>query len=247
MVPPGNLGTRPFRESISALRFVQFCHESGELTADREIEAIISYLQDLASKLLLTTGIPRQVVKSLQQQSRCHVSSKNLSVLTLNLGHWTRPHGLPKEHQNQKYKPLKEQEPVFHKMIYQNDAHVVMVNEADTLTDEMITDIVHHGFIGMRVKNLGAPAVACFAQSPPNNVSIDLCYTDARKMNDKETWIATGAVFRVNFGNRSRASEPEIFVESKEQYEQISSCEQAKQAGVNEFFDILHQEQQSHF
>ena len=85
------------------------------------------------------------------------------------MGHWTRPHRLPKEHQNQKYKPLKEQEPVFHKMIYQNDAHVVMVNEADTLTDEMITDIVHHGFVGMRVKNLGAPAVACFVQGPPNS------------------------------------------------------------------------------
>lgn len=36
------------------------------------------------------------------------------------------------------------------------------------LTDDMITDIVHDGFVGMRVENLGAPAVACF-------VSIDLC------------------------------------------------------------------------
>ena len=106
-------------------------------------------------------------------------------------------------------------------------------------TDEMITDIVHHGFVGMRVKNLGAPAVACFVQGPPNNVSIDLCYTDAGKVNDKETWISTGAVFHVNFGNRSRAFEPGTFVESEEKYEQISSYEQAKQAGVNEFFNIL--------
>lgn len=105
---------------------------------------IISYLQELPINLLLTTGVPRQITTSLSKQNRCR---------------WNRPRKLPKNHTNQKYKALREQSPVFHKMIYQNDAHVVMINEADALTEETITDIVHHGSIGVRVKNIGAPAV----------------------------------------------------------------------------------------
>ncbi|CAK9054629.1 unnamed protein product [Durusdinium trenchii] len=39
---------------------------------------------------------------------------------------------------------------------------------------------------------------------PPNNVSIDLCYTDAGKVNDKETWISTGSSsLSVYFGRLS--------------------------------------------
>ena len=162
------------------------------------------------------------------------------------MGNWKRPHRLPRSLQEEKYKAIKDQPSVLYKMIYQNDAHIVMINEADTLDDDMIADIIHHGFVGMRVKNLGCPAVTCFVHGPPNAVSIDLRYTDARKMNNKETWITTGAVFRVNFGNRSKASEPVEFVESTRN-DKISSYEQAKQAGINEFFDVLPQDQQEHF
>lgn len=55
----------------------------------------------------------------------------------------------------------------------------------------------------------------CFVYGTPNIVSIDLCYTDARKLNDMETWITTGSVFRINFGNRS-VSPPDEFEESNE-------------------------------
>lgn len=43
-----------------------------------------------------------------------------------------------------------------------------------------------------------------------------------------------------------RQKEPDTFVENEEKYEQVSSYEQAKQAEVNEFFDILPQDQQEH-
>ena len=79
---PATLLHKPFRESTSALRFDRYCHESGELTYDCDPNIVLSYLQDLTSKLLLTTGIPRPIADNLQQRNRCHVSGKNLSILT---------------------------------------------------------------------------------------------------------------------------------------------------------------------
>lgn len=63
-------------------------------------------------------------------------------------------------------------------------------------------------------------------------------------MNDLETWITTGSVFRINFGNKAKLlSDLEAFVASEEKYEQLSLYEQPNQA-VSEFFDVLPQDQQ---
>lgn len=193
---PAPIAHQPLRNTLSDLRFDQYCRESGELTADSLRRVVHSYLKEFASNLLLTNGIPRAIIHQ-NQPYRMHMSGNSL-----NPGHFHGTHKLPRTANGIEYRQTKSRDddldPVFHKLIYQIHVHY----EADTLTDEMIENVQAHGFVGMRFKNKGALAMACFVYGAPELVSVELCYTDFRRLTDMETWISTGAVFRVIFRNK---------------------------------------------
>ena len=86
------------------------------------------------------------------------------------MGNWERRHRADKHEFDSKHRFL-------HKLIYQNSAHVVCITEADSLSAEMIRDIIYKGGMHVfRLKQGTAPAVMCCVRGD-NSASVELLHS----------------------------------------------------------------------
>ena len=161
-------------------------------------EARINQLMDVMSRQLEGTNSDnkRDFVNADQTQS----SSTTMSVLTLSLGNWMRRHRALKHEFSDQYRFL-------HKLIYQNSAHVVCITEADSLSPEMIRDIIYKGGMqAFRLKHGLAPAVMICLRGD-SSASIELLHSNYQdwKRDSKygARWGFIGGIFRVIYGRVS--------------------------------------------
>ena len=112
------------------------------------------------------------------------------------MGNWERKHkALNKEFDGQ-YRFLQN-------LIYQNSAHVVCITEADSLSPEMIRDIIYKGGMHVfRLKQGSAPAVMCCVRGD-KSASVELLHSSyqdwKRETADGPRWAFIGGIFRTIF------------------------------------------------
>ena len=118
--------------------------------------------------------------------------SSSLSVLPLSVGNWERKRRALKHE-------FEGRRRFLHKLIYQSSAHVMCITEADSLTSEMIRDLVYKGGLHVfRLKQGSAPAVMICVRGD-GSTSIELLhpsYQDWKRETLNGTrWAFIGGIF----------------------------------------------------
>ena len=139
--------------------------------------------------------------RDFENASQTQTDTTTLSVLTLALGNYQRQHKVSTK------KRFGPQYNFLHRLIYQNSAHVICLTEADSLTDDMLDELMIPGGLHIfRLKHGLAPAVAICVRGD-QTTSIELLHSNyqdtTRESQHGPYWAVIGGVFHVTFGRIS--------------------------------------------
>ena len=160
----------------------------------------IERLTDLLSRQFENqTNVDKK--RDFENASQTQTETTTLSVLTLALGNYQRQHKVTTK------KRFSSEYNFLHRLIYQNSAHVICLTEADSLTDDMIEELMIPGGLHIfRLKHGLAPAVAICVRGD-KTASIELLHSNyqetMRESQHGPYWAVVGGIFHVTFGRIS--------------------------------------------
>ena len=136
-------------------------------------------------------------------------SSMAINMLTLNHGNPTRNPKL--DNREVRNMPMKDR-PIV-KMMMQNSAHILCLNEADAFfspndekSRELIKTFIRYGYKGIVIKQWSSRPIACFVHGGPSaRVELLARHISTRSQN----WGTTFGMFRCFFGTEGSCTDPE--------------------------------------
>ena len=136
-------------------------------------------------------------------------SSIAINMLTLNHGNLTRN---PKLDNREVYNVPMKHRPIV-KMLMQNSAHILCLNEADAFfspndekSRELIKTFIRYGYKGIVVRQWSSRPIACFVRGGPS-VRVELL---ARHISTRsQNWGTAFGMFRCFFGTKGDGTDPE--------------------------------------
>ena len=136
-------------------------------------------------------------------------SSIGINILTLNHGNLTKN---PKLGNREVYNMPMKDRPIV-KMIMQNSAHILCLNEADAFfspndekSRERIKTFIRYGYKGTVIKLWSSRPIACFLRGGPSaRVELLARHISTRSQN----WGITFGMFRCFFGTKRDGTDPE--------------------------------------
>ena len=136
-------------------------------------------------------------------------SSIGINILTLNYGNLTRN---PKLDNREVYNMPMKDRPIV-KMMMQNSAHILCLNEADACfspndetSSELIKTFIRYGYKGIVIKQWSSRPIACFVRGGPSaRVELLARHISTRSPN----WGTTFGMFRCFFGTKEDGTDPE--------------------------------------
>ena len=166
---------------------------------------IIRAFADILGSLMQPTD--RSPVDHLKTHE--FTSSLTINMLTLNHGNLTRN---PKLDNREVYNMAMKDRPIV-KMMMQNSAHILCLNEADAFfsphdekSRELIKTFIRFGYKGIVVKQWSSRPIARFVRSGPSaRVELLARHISTRSQN----WGTTFGMFRCFFGARENCTDPE--------------------------------------
>ena len=136
-------------------------------------------------------------------------SSIAINMLTLNHGNLTRNPKL--DNREARNMPMKDR-PIV-KMMMQNSAHILCLNEADAFfspndekSRELIKTFIRYGYKSIVIKQWSSRPIACFVRGGPSaRVELLAKHISTRSQN----WGTTFGMFRCFFGTEGSCTDPE--------------------------------------
>ena len=175
-----------------------------KLRSHDDPEIIRAYADILGSLMQPTDRPPVDYLKMHE-----FTSSIAINMLTLNHGNLTRN---PKLDNREVYNMPMKDRPIV-KMMMQNSAHILCLNEADAFfspndekSRELIKTFIRYGYKGSVIKQWSSRPIACFVRGGPS-ARVELL---ARHISTKsQNWGTTFGMFRCFFGTEGSCTDPE--------------------------------------
>ena len=166
---------------------------------------IIRAYADILGSLMQPTDRPPVDYLNMHE----FTSSIAINMLTLNHGNLTR---IPKLDNREVYNMPVKDRPIV-KMMMQNSAHILCLNEADAFfspndekSRELIKTFIRYGYTGIVIKQWSSKPIACFVRGGPSaRVELLARHISTRSQN----WGTTFGMFRCFFGTKGDCTDPE--------------------------------------
>ena len=166
---------------------------------------IIRAYADIPGSLMQPTDRPSVDYLNMHE----FTSSIAINMLTLNHGNLTRN---PELDNREVYNMPMKDRPIV-KMMMQNSAHILCLNEADAFfspndekSRELIKTFIRYGYKGVVIKQWSSRPIACFVRGGPSaRVELLARHISTRSQN----WGTTFAMFRCFFGTKGDGADPE--------------------------------------
>ena len=166
---------------------------------------IIRAYADILGSLMQPTDRPSVDYLNMHE----FTSSIGINILTLNHGSLTRN---PKLDNREVYNMPMKDRPIV-KMMMQNSAHILCLNEADAFFSpsdekarELIKTFIRYGYKGIVIKQWSCRPIACFVRGGPSaRVELLARHISTRSQN----WGTTFGMFRCFFGTKEDGADPE--------------------------------------
>ena len=166
---------------------------------------IIRAYADILGSLMQPTDRPSVDYLNMHE----FTSPIGINILTLNHGNLTRN---PKLDNREVYNMPMKDRPIV-KMMMQNSAHILCLNEADAFfspndekSRELIKTFIRYGYKGIVIKQWSSRQIACCVRGGPSaRVELLAAHISTRSQN----WGTTFGMFRCFFGTKEDGTDPE--------------------------------------